>query len=443
LPIRFSTRASEARRAKSAHAAAAVKTFDHHDQPLWQTQRNAILPAMNGDSGQASSTPRWKGTIRVTHVVTRLSPSGATGVILELIEQLDPALFAKPVILCVQDRGTVRIPSDLADVAAVPITKSWRGDFSYARKISACLRQHHTDIIHSHFLPDKCFKFALIPALLAGKLPVINTLHSTIIKPDADIRTKLCYWAAARFSRAIVAVSQSAGQQLKQFVRLPPDRLTYIPNGMNLNRLAEQPDGRMALRTELNCRDEEIIIGHAGRLSPEKGQDLLLRAFSILCRHRHGLRLVLAGEGSSREALQQLSSDLRIEGTVHILGHRTDILQLMDGFDLFVLPSRVAGQSYTEGQALTIIEAQIRGIPVVATAAGGNPELVLHQQTGWICPADDPEALAAALNNALDHPDLTRQWVEAAKTRAYSEFNSDTMARRYERIYLDLLHKGS
>jgi glycosyltransferase involved in cell wall biosynthesis len=229
----------------------------------------------------------------------------------------------------------------------------------------------------------------------------------------------------------IVAVSRSS-EQLVLGVGCPRERTVMITNAVDPADLASDVP-REAARRELGIPPDATVLAAVGRLSHEKGQDVLLAAFAQLAEAPHRTLLVLAGDGPDAAALRSQARALRIEGRVRFLGHQTNVARVYAAADLLALPSR------SEAMPNALLEAMCAGVPAVATDVGGVAEVATHGETAWVVPGEDPAALAAALSDALTHPaerkrraSLARRYVEQALAPA-------RRAERFVALYHELL----
>jgi glycosyltransferase involved in cell wall biosynthesis len=378
--------------------------------------------------------------IRVAMVVSRLSASGATRIVEQLVVRMDRARFSRPLIVCVHERGPLALPDELAEVRVVGLRKAHRFDFDYVARIAGFFRDARVDLVHAHFLPDRCLRFAIAPAFRAGRLPVIDTLHSTVLQLDRGWRGHLGYRLVGRTLAALVCVSHAAAQSMAAHLRLSRERLHTIHNGIDVRALAARPGSRAAARRKLGLAGGVLVVGHVGRLSPEKGQDLLIDAFARVQRQVPESVLVVVGDGQSRTALEAHAQRVLRPGSWRFTGYREDATELLDAFDLFVLPSRARGVHYTEGLPLAPMEAMARGVPVLATAAGGTPELIADGESGRLCAADDAEALASAMVELLSAPRWLEELGAAGRRRVMERFGAERMVRAYEALYLRHAH---
>jgi len=235
-----------------------------------------------------------------------------------------------------------------------------------------------------------------------------------------------------RFDR-IVAPSQSILDKLVAEENADAKRCHAIPNGVDttLFRPADA-DQRRAMRAALGFTNDEVLFGCVASFSPVKRHVDLLTAFADVVRAHPNARLLLVGKGPLRGDVETQIAALKLSAHVSLLGARADIDRILPALDAFVLASN------TEGLSNAILEAQACGLPVVATAVGGNPDLVHAGNTGWLVPAETPAALARALREVIDHPQTARDFGANARAHVEREHSIDAMAAAYERLYREL-----
>jgi len=166
-----------------------------------------------------------------------------------------------------------------------------------------------------------------------------------------------------------------------------------------------------------------------GRLGQEKGHQHLLKAATLVPQ----ATFVIAGEGPLRESLEAQAKQLGIDGRVKFLGHREDIQDLLAICDVFVLPS------LSEGLPVSVLEAMAASKPVVASAVGGNKEVVIHGETGLLVPPADPTALATAIQSILSDPGFAARLAAAGNERVQKQFSAETMVGKITQIYDELI----
>jgi len=228
----------------------------------------------------------------------------------------------------------------------------------------------------------------------------------------------------------ILAPTPAILQGLERDENADPHRLACIPNGVDTEQFAPAgPALRTAVRDELGYRPEHVVVGCVASLSPVKCHADLIAAFATLWAARPAARLLLVGEGPLRAELTAQVAALGLSAVVQMLGARSDTPRLLAALDVFTLTSS------SEGLSNAIIEAQSSGLPVVATAVGGNVDLVRPGHNGWLVPARDVPALADALARAAADPDWRAEAGRQARAQALQRHSMDAMVAAYDRCY--------
>ena len=233
--------------------------------------------------------------------------------------------------------------------------------------------------------------------------------------------------AAVQGADGFVAISRPIEEELVS-AGASPARVFRVENGVDLRRFRPaEPGERVRVRAAFGIPPGVPLVACLGRLSPEKGVDVLLRALPSLRARVPGTRLWLVGDGPSRPALEALALELGLGGAVHFAGAVEDPAPAWRAADVAVLPS------HTEGLPLALLEAMASGIPVVATAVGGTPE-VLDDSSGTLVEPGHPEALAGALGWALTS-DEARRRAERARAVVEARYGLGAVASRHLALY--------
>ncbi len=316
----------------------------------------------------------------------------------------------------------------------VELVKGGGVDVRLFSHLLAALRGLRADVVHTH--NPQPLIYAAPTARLLGVRAVVHTKHGA--NPDSPRRVALRR-VAARLCGAYVAVSDQTAQVAREVDRVQPPRLMVVHNGIDLSRFAPDVAVRAAVRAELGIPESAFVFGTVGRLSKEKAQGDLIAALGhlrALCGslsgRRQELRLVVVGDGSERERLEQLAGE--VDGQrVHLLGARSDVPRLLQALDVFCL------SSVTEGLPLVIPEAMATGLPVVATAVGGVPSVVMEGETGFLVPVGEPQVMAERLARLLREPALRARLGEVGRCRALKRYDLSRMVDEYEGIYQRLV----
>ena len=351
---------------------------------------------------------------RVLHILgtAQFEGTGVARIVSALARGLDPTRYK--LHACFLNGGGPLSSALQADGVQVHVVNWARGvrDLSGAWRFWRKLRGEEFAIIHQHW-------GGRAPRRLARWLShakVISHLHGHIIES-----TSLEPFALRPHGSDLVITTSHAVADCVVGARA---RVVYpgvkVPN----NRRGVQITSRTSSKT---------VLGTAGRLVPLKGIVYLIRALSVLRKNIPGVHLEIAGSGPEQSALEHEISLQRLEDCVCFLGWQTDLRRLMATWDVYVQPS--LGEPF----GITALEAMAAGLPVVATAAGGLPELVEHGRTGWLVPPRDPVALADRLRALLLHPDQRHSMGSAGRARAREMFSLDRMVRDISSIYDEVL----
>lgn len=370
----------------------------------------------------------WR-RLRVLHLIDSAGVYGAESVLLDLCCECR-ALGHDPIIGSIGRPQEQEKPLETAarlrqlPIQRVPMAPG--PNPAGAWRLLDLARTTGADVIHSHgYKPD--ILLALMPRRLRSA-PLVITVHGyTHIgwRDRQALYARLDRLALSRADR-VVLVHEAMASKLR-LRQVPGASWRVIENGIK----PAQPgsEGRVDPQIVSQIKGRRPVIGGIGRLSPEKGFDVLLRAAAIVLASRPGGILILLGEGAQRRYLERLAEELGIAGQVVLPGyvpHARDYIELMD---CFVLPS------FTEGLPLTLLEALQSGVPVVATGVGGVPYCVEDKRTGLLMPPGRPDLMAGAVAQILDHPRFARSLADQAKSEALTRFSSRAMAAQYSELY--------
>jgi glycosyltransferase involved in cell wall biosynthesis len=224
---------------------------------------------------------------------------------------------------------------------------------------------------------------------------------------------------------AVIINSPHTREFAVKFEGVRPESIVYIPNGMQVGDYWESIDFE-SLRNELGVPRNGLLLGTVGRLTEQKGIDILLHALSHL--NSYEAHLVVVGAGEMETKLRALTARLGLESRVHFIGYRADVPRLLGVFDLYVHPARF------EGMPNALLEAMATARPIVATQVDGNRELIEDGVHGWLVPPENPDALATAVAAALRDRDEARRRGIAARQRVADHFSLDAMITAWEKV---------
>ena len=290
------------------------------------------------------------------------------------------------------------------------------------------------DVLHSHNVR------ANIHARVAGKRAAVparvSTIHNSVYHYDVSRWHQRVYALAERVTLRwcdrVIAVSEGIAQELRGSYGLPAERITVVPNGVDPERL-EARTSREEVREKAGVPPGATVLLQVGRLTPQKGFDVLFKAIHRIAERHPDLVVFVAGEGPLRGELEGLAQKLQISPAVRFLGHREDVADLLNAADLVTLASR------SEGMPYTLLEAMGSGRAVVATRIGGIEEVIKKEGTALLVPTEDPGALAGAITELLDDRARAAAVGKAARAYIMQHHTAAGMVAQVQSIYRDLL----
>jgi glycosyltransferase involved in cell wall biosynthesis len=357
--------------------------------------------------------------LRITHVVGQLRTGGMEKLLVEMARHADRNRFDLRFV-CLEGRGPVadEIENCGWEVVCLGCPPGLRPGTIW--RLGRQFIRGRADVVHTH--NNAPLIYGAPAARLAGVSAVVHTRHGR--SPEAGRRQRTAVRLASLLANRVVCVSEDSGR-LSAAEGISGRKLTVIRNGIDTARFAylgPSPGGPVVM---------------VGRLVPAKGVDTLLRAAAIVAGQRSDYRLEIAGDGEARPGLEALSAELGLGEHVRFLGNVGDVPGLLARASALVLPS------FSEGISLTLLEGMARGLPVVATRVGGNPEVVEDGVTGRLVPPGEPDALAGALSDVWPASDRTRELGRAGRERVERLFDVRRMVAEYEALYLRLTKRNS
>jgi sugar transferase (PEP-CTERM/EpsH1 system associated) len=367
----------------------------------------------------------------IVHLIHRLDVGGLENGLVNLINNL-PADRYRHAIVCLKDFSDFHLRIQRPGVEIISLNKREGKDWAHYLRLFHTLKRLRPLLVHTRNLSG--IEGQLLAAAAGVRLRVhgehgrdINDLHGR------NIRYRLLRKVLRPLIGHFIAVSKDLEAWLVSTVGALPQRVTHICNGVDSLQFHPRLGPSAAVGPEGFLSEDAFVIGSVGRMAEVKDHASLVRAFLLLLSQDElapeRLRLMIIGDGPCRQACQQM---LHYSGMAHLAwlpGKRDDIAQLMRAMNVFVLPS------LAEGASNTILEAMASGLPVVATAVGGNPDLVQSGWTGTLVPARNPELLADAIGDYYRIPGLAEHHGVRARRRVLAEFSLMAMADAYLAVY--------
>lgn len=330
--------------------------------------------------------------------------------------------------LATRDQTQLRVAAEAAGIPTLILPLRGAADLASSASLARQLRKHRIDVVNTHSGVDSWV--GGIAARWAGTPVLLRTRH--LNNPLRRGWTNFVHYLPNR----IIACGDAVRVRLIDECGFPASQIVSIPTGIDFTHFRPQRS-RSEVRAEFGLADEDEVLLMVGVLRGVKRHLLALEAFAQLVRTRSRLRLVLAGDGPMWGEITAYAATLGIDRQLLLLGHRDDIPDLMTASDALLLSSRSEGVPQAVTQALGL------GLPVVATAVGGVPELIHHEETGLLVPAEDADAMATALDRLLEDPLWARTLGQHGQAHVHAHFSLNAMLDATEHLCDDLLKQST
>jgi glycosyltransferase involved in cell wall biosynthesis len=234
----------------------------------------------------------------------------------------------------------------------------------------------------------------------------------------------------------IVAISKTHAKYLREEEGIEARKIEVIENGIDIGRLTHIDTVRVsALKRELGIGDDEKVVIMVAALRPEKAHEVLLDAAQRLVGKGSNVRFLIVGGGSRQAMLEMMADEMGLGESVHFLGRRDDVPELLHLSDVMVLPSH----GVVETLPLSVLEAMAAGVPVVATAVGSLPEMITDGENGKLIPTGNPDALAVAIESIVTDEEAARSMAEVARERVADRYSVERMVVGYAALFEEAL----
>lgn len=344
--------------------------------------------------------------IHVLEVVGNAITGGMETSVARLIERLPAQRFGVSALCPFESPYTDELRALGAEVTITPLfdDPSW----SSIQIACALIKANSVDVIHAH-LPN-----AHLLAGLAGRLcgkPVLATIHGRQLSSlDLEVHR-------TSGTHIHVVCRQSYFQALG--VGVHASQLHCIPHGVDTDVFTPRRDTSGPLRRRFGIPEAARVVGFVGRLSPEKGPEVFLRAALAVREASPGTRFIVVGDGPMRPQLQAFIEQFGLGSTVHLAGMQHAMPAVMSELDMLIL------SSHSEAMPLVVMEAMASGLPVIASRVGGIPDLLQHGVTGWLAQDGDYEGLASRVLDLVRDPELLAATGAQARRRAVERMSLD------------------
>jgi glycosyltransferase involved in cell wall biosynthesis len=361
--------------------------------------------------------------VKILQLITELDVGGAEKSLARLLAHLDRDRFVVNVACLYGGSGPVanEIRALGIPVLDLGMSAKWRWD-AFWRLYNLLCRERptilHTWMFHSNIAGRVAGRLAGVPIIISGERTM-------------GMESRWRYWLIRLtdpLTDCVVCVSPQVANFIAQQVGIPRYKISVIPNGIELWRFKSMPSQGQA-RLELGLPCNQMLLGSVARLDPVKRLDVLFQALVSM----PDIHAVLVGGGSQSAELRALTDRLGLAGRIRFAGQQQNVVPWLAAMDVFVLSSD------REGMSNALLEAMAAGLPVVATAVGGNPDVVEDGVTGFLVPPRDPVAMAEALSTLMHDPQLRLRMGLSGRKRVLQHFDAEQVAQQTQTLYERLL----
>jgi len=310
----------------------------------------------------------------------------------------------------------------------------------FMEKLVAILNQEvEFDVIHIH-------DWLTAPVGIASKYylnkPLVSTVHSIEIgraqglhSPDSLLIDGLEWWMTYE-SKRVISCSSSMKWELENHFHLPSEKITVIPNAVDISKYEKQID-REAVKRRYGIEPYERVVLFVGRLVPQKGVEYLIRAIPLILQQHGNVKFVIAGDGWSKDYLEDLARSVGFIDKIRFLGFISDseLTELTMSADVLVVPS------VYEPFGIVALEGMAAGVPVVAANVGGLSEIIEHDRTGVLVYPKNFESIAWGVNRVLSDPGYSNWLVQNAKRKVQEAYSWEAVAQRTIEVYEEACKK--
>jgi glycosyltransferase involved in cell wall biosynthesis len=346
-----------------------------------------------------------------------LDRGGAERFLVDLILNLDRQKY-EPILILFKRGGDWAAKLSAENIPVIIFNKKYRLDLFNFRRIFQELKKFRPNIVHTQLGGD-------IYGRLAAKLLRVPVIISTEqnVNPDEKFSRRWAKRITGAWADKIIAISEAVRDDLIKRYQVPNQKINIIYNGIDIDNF---------IQTEKRQPSLNLIFGTLGRLEEQKGQRFLIEAWNKV--KDENWQCQIGGQGSLAQSLNQQIKDSGLENRVKLLGPIANPGQFLKGLDIFLLPS------LWEGLGIVLLEAGLSGLPIVASQVDGITEII-DDQTGWLVPAGNSEALAEKINwlgKNINDP-LVAEKSQKLKNKIIQEFSIVKIASQYQDLYQDLI----
>lgn len=362
--------------------------------------------------------------MKILHVTFNMAIGGTEQVIRQLITTTSGA-EVEHAIVCIDGHvGETGKALELQGVTLYPIRRVPGFDRSLIHAIRKIIRDGEFDIVHGHQYTPYLYGWL---AARTTRARVVFTEHGRFHPDRYRYKAVLINPVISLMTPAVIAISRATARALSRYEFIPSGKIQVIYNG--IAGLQKDPGEMARVRSELDIPEGALVAGTVSRLDPVKNQPMMIRAFQRFREQVPEAILLMVGDGPEMDHLQKQVKECGLADCVRFTGFMEQPQPYLALMDIFLL------SSFTEGTSMTLLEAMSLGIPCVATRVGGNPEIVIDGETGFLVDSNDAEGFAGAMIRLAREQETRQKFSDAAVSRFRNRFSATRMAEEYLSVY--------
>ena len=369
--------------------------------------------------------------IHIAFLVHTYGFGGLENMVTNLVNHIDPNRF-ESTIISFAPLHPLNNRVDLNRIQVISLNKNGGNNPVLIYKIFLILRKIGADIVQTHNWGTALE--GILGAKLARVQGIVHAERGTIEDKERNILLQRFLWG---FADQVLSVSEAHRKKVTNIIRFPHEQIKAIVNGVDTERFFPNPEIKEETRKKLGLTKGAFCIGTVGSLRPVKNQSLLFNACKVILHHFDQVEVLIVGEGPLESKLKQEVQTLGLSGKIHFAGVQPNIPEILNALDVFVLPSR------SEGMPNAVLEAMACGIPVIATAVGGTPEVVEDGKSGILIASEDEPHLVQVLKELIQNHEKRLAIGIEGRRRILSHFSLKKMVSEYQALYESLLQKVS
>ena len=368
--------------------------------------------------------------LNILHITYDMRIGGTEMVIKNIIDGRDSKKFDMSVLCIESPLGPFAEELQNNGIEFFELNRQPGFDINLIKQIRQTIKANNIDIIHCHqYTP---WVYGVIAAAFTNT-KVIFTEHGRFYPDSSTWKRKLINPILNLFTDQVTAISKATKQALVEFENIPEKSIDVVYNG--IAPLQVDTTKTRALKKGLGIPDNHIVLGTVARFDPIKNHTMMLKAFSKVLVKQPNTTLVIVGDGEERGNIESCIDKLNIANSVILTGYESKPAHHIALMDIFLL------SSLSEGTSMTLLEAMSLGKTCVVTDAGGNPEIVVDGENGYVTPNDNAQMFGQGIIDALESTATKNQFGHASKSRFDAYFYEINMNKQYHYLYNQVLSK--